>query len=346
MHKVLLIIFGAFSFIQSFAQTVCTREVANFVNSGNYSIDGSATLTDSAGILTLTLSDDFMTDQGPDLYLYLSINNQPPTTSGNTNYQVAQLLSSTGGQSYTVGGSTEIDDYDYVTIHCVDFNAFWGGGALGATSCVFPTTSDSITEIVCDSLISPSGDFVWYESGTYIDTLFGENSEGGDSVVTITLNIDSVDVSTTENALTIMANATEVSYQWLDCDNNYMPMMGDSLQSFTATADGNYAVEITTANGCVDTSACTTISTIGLTEWEWNSSLQIFPNPTKGLVYLETEESDINDIRLYNTLGQLILEVRDIQQNSYQFEMSSNPGVYLMEIQTSTGTERRKLVLE
>lgn len=65
-----------------------------------------------------------------------------------------------------------------------------------------------------------------------------------------------IDVSTSIVGSSILANNTSlgVSYQWLDCDDNFASLIGETNQSITATT-GNYAVEVT-LNGCSDTSSC------------------------------------------------------------------------------------------
>ena len=53
------------------------------------------------------------------------------------------------------------------------------------------------------------------------------------------------------------------SYQWLDCDNNYAVISGETNQVFVANQSGNYAVEITYsgcfANPLIDTSTCVAV---------------------------------------------------------------------------------------
>ncbi len=348
MFKYLFILLSLISFQQVLAQTVCTRTVADFgTSSGSYTITGSATLVDSAGMLTLTLSSDFFTDSGPDLYLYLSINDQAPTVPGNTNIQVAALSSNSGSQSYIVPGSTAIDDYDYVTIHCVDFNAFWDGGLLGSSNCTTMSTDSTITVTNCDSYTSPSGNNTWTTTGTYLDTLVGANAQGGDSILTINLTINTTDVSITSTNLTISANAVGASYQWLDCNNDYAILEGEIEQSFTAIAIGNYAVEVT-ENGCVDTSICFAISTIGLDDNTLINPVYIFPNPNQGLIQVNLkglEEEEVS-IRIYNSINQLIYNKKIINESIHPIKLNDVKGILFLEIRTQTNKFHFKLIQE
>lgn len=62
----------------------------------------------------------------------------------------------------------------------------------------------------------------------------------------------------------LTADLSGATYQWIDCSNN-SPIAGATNQSFTATVNGNYAVEVS-ENGCSATSACESINFIGISE--------------------------------------------------------------------------------
>ena len=89
--------------------------------------------------------------------------------------------------------------------------------------------------LACDSLISPSGQYIWTTSGVYNDTVPG--GSGCDSWYTINLTILSLDETVTaigDSALFSLASG--VSYQWLDCGNNYSLIPGETGQTFTPIA--------------------------------------------------------------------------------------------------------------
>jgi len=54
-------------------------------------------------------------------------------------------------------------------------------------------TSSTITEIACDSVVAPSGNAVWFATGSYLDTI--PNAAGCDSIVTVDVVIDSSSAS-------------------------------------------------------------------------------------------------------------------------------------------------------
>ena len=68
-----------------------------------------------------------------------------------------------------------------------------------------------------------------------------------------------------QNGTTLTADQTGATYQWLDCDNNYAVINGETNQSYTPAVTGNYAVEVN-MNGCIDTSACFLVDYTGIEE--------------------------------------------------------------------------------
>jgi len=343
LSTILLVLATIFS---SFSQTVCKRTVADFgPSSTNYTIEGSATLTDSAGILTLSLSDDFSTNNGPDLFLYLSKNNEAPTVPGNTNVEVAQLISNKGAQSYTVPGNTKIDDFDYVSIHCKAFNSFWDGGPLGAKTCQISPTYANIDLTACDSMVSPSKKYTWDTSGIYIDTLISGNTAGGDSIITIDLTIHRVDTSLTITDTTLLSNAVNASYQWLDCNDNDSIILGDTSKVFTFIKNGSYAVEVT-QNGCVDTSVCIDIQTVGIQEITLFKDVKIYPNPNMGRVHIDAGQLQIFSIKVFNENGQLVYQKEQITGPVFQFDLQAAAGIYNLELKAKNARQNYKLIIQ
>lgn len=66
-----------------------------------------------------------------------------------------------------------------------------------------------------------------------------------------------IDLSISESELVFTANQDSATYQWLDCDNNYAPILNDTNRTFSSTIYGNIAVEIN-RHGCIDTTTCIT----------------------------------------------------------------------------------------
>lgn len=64
------------------------------------------------------------------------------------------------------------------------------------------------------------------------------------------------------------------SYQWVNCDSMYSPFIADTMSFYTSSYDGNVAV-IIEAYGCIDTSYCEDMCTVGINEFSIESKKEI-----------------------------------------------------------------------
>lgn len=149
-------------------------------------------------------------------------------------------------------------------------------------------------------VITACHSYTWIDGITYTssnntakDTL--TTMAGCDSVVTLNLTINIVDISVTINGITLTANATGATYQWTDCNNNYMPLPNGTNQSYTPASNGSYAV-IVTKNYCTDTSICQQILTVGKDDMDTENTLILSPNPNNGQFTLELNSPALVEI--------------------------------------------------
>jgi len=203
-------------------------------------------------------------------------------------------------------------------------------------------SSETINTTACDSYVSPSGKYTWTTTGTYFDTI--PNAVACDSVITINLTIITVDTSVSQVGNTLTANAIGVTYQWLDCNDNHVPLVGETSQKYTATSNGSYAVEIT-EDSCVDTSSC--YLTTGIIENDFGSVLAVYPNPTTGefIVDLGQIYQDVN-VTVSNHLGQTISTKYIGTTQEMSIDIHETAGFYLIEIHTRKGSSAILKVLK
>ena len=148
----------------------------------------------------------------------------------------------------------------------------------------FTCSQTSSTDVIisCNS-------YTWIDGNTYTSSnnsatfnIIGGSANGCDSIVTLDLTINSVsDITTTTSGTTISATNIVATYQWLDCDYSNATVNGETGQSYNTTMNGSYAVELS-ENGCLDTSACVAIITVGIVENSFEHKLTVYPNPTSG----------------------------------------------------------------
>lgn len=140
----------------------------------------------------------------------------------------------------------------------------------------------------CGNYTSPSGNHIWTSSSIYTDII--PNSAGCDSIITIDLTVESLNNSVIVNGTTIHSNETNATYQWIDCNNSNQPIPNQSSQNFTAPHDGDYAVVIF-RNNCADTSACTSIMTLGLSNNNKENKILVYPNPANDHISVKVNSS-------------------------------------------------------
>jgi hypothetical protein len=262
-----------------------------------------------------------------------------------------------GGLSLDIGNAIALDANGRVHTtgyfqETVDFDPGSGVASLTSnggydvfihkiTQCT--NTSAAISPVACFEYLSPSGKYLWNASGTYMDTI--ANTGGCDSIITINLTINMVDTAVSPNPPALVANAAGAAYQWLDCGNGHAAIAGATGQSFIATANGSYAVEVT-QNGCTDTSACYNITNIGVPEDNGLPHFVLYPNPTTGLIHLALTGEDLH-IEIYTMLGEKV-QAFQTGEASITIDLTNHPkGVYLIRIREARGgAEAQKRVLK
>lgn len=132
--------------------------------------------------------------------------------------------------------------------------------------------------------------------------------------------------------ITLYANPIELAtYQWLDCSNNYAIIPGATDTTYTPSVNGTYAVEVT-MEGCVDTSECIGINTIGLPESAWNDNIKLFPNPTENYITVQLPDTKPMEIRIVNVNGSVVI-VRNEETAEFTLDLSDlSPGIYTVQL--------------
>jgi hypothetical protein len=203
-------------------------------------------------------------------------------------------------------------------------------------------SANVISPKVCRDYLSPSGKYTWTNTGQYIDTILNANS--CDSILTINLTVPKINTTVSNFSTSIASNQFNAVYQWLDCDSSFAPISGATNQIFTPSKIGNYAVMVT-AYGCVDTSACENISTVGIVE-NVLSLTQVFPNPSDGAFTVKLGSNNLNvNLKVNSMDGKIIHQEANLNANQLYIDLSKYPkGVYFVTIQNQEAIKVIKLV--
>ncbi len=212
------------------------------------------------------------------------------------------------------------------------------------TLIVNPTYAVNVTDTICQGDTAWIGNMPYTQAGTYTQTL--SSAAGCDSVVTLNLSVTVVDTTVVVSGDTLTVQQSNATYQWLDCNNNMSPISGATAQSYVATASGSYAVQVTYM-GCVATSGCHVVVMSGLAEVERTFGMKVYPNPTRGTLYVETDRRGAYEFRLYDLLGKEYWRRRTYIDGRYAIHLGEvAKGIYFLEIRSGDQVEVLQLRVE
>ena len=201
-----------------------------------------------------------------------------------------------------------------------------------------PTTgTESIT--ACGSYTWPATGVTYTSSGTQMATL--TNAAGCDSIVTLTLTINAIPTAlATDNGDATLSSSSATGNQWFNCTTN-MPIVGATAQNYAPTANGSYAVIVTNANGCSDTSACVTINNVSIHEFS-TENVMIYPNPATDKVTV-TFNSENAKAEVLDAQGKLV-SVHSLTSGATIDMVELMFGVYYVRLTTENGISIHKIV--
>jgi len=176
----------------------------------------------------------------------------------------------------------------------------------------------------------------------YTVTGMDVNGCSGTATKIVTVN-PMPDVTTGLNGVVITANQHGAAYQWLNCNTGHSPISGATNQTYTATANGSYAVKITLA-ACSNVSSCVALNVVAVDEKINRDLFIVYPNPSAGIFTINTEEK-VHELNIYNLLGEKIIS-QTIQNEKEEINLRNQPdGIYFLELRTGQGTAVKKIIV-
>jgi hypothetical protein len=167
---------------------------------------------------------------------------------------------------------------------------------------------------------------------------------GCDSIITIDQTLQTIDTSVNQAGPTLTANENGAIYQWLDCNNGFSPIAGETSQSFNINSSGSFAVEIS-MNGCNNNSSCYSLTIVNVNENSLNEQLKIFPNPNNGSFSIDLGQLRKRaDIVINDIQGRLIYSKQYYDQKKINIDMDQAPGIYFLSITINNKTSIKKVV--
>lgn len=194
-----------------------------------------------------------------------------------------------------------------------------------------------LTETACESY-NFFGEIIT-SSGNYEHTEIGAN--GCDEITYLNLTIENPNYSIEQNAHIITVTADNASFQWLDCNNSYSPIVGETSNIFTATQNGTYAVEITQGT-CVKISDCYNVTSLNVKNL--SNDFSVYPNPTNGKIIVKCEKLKVKNVVITDITGKVIFST-DVESNLTEMDISElSKGIYFLKIETENQVFVEKIV--
>ncbi|MBI4647311.1 MAG: choice-of-anchor L domain-containing protein [Bacteroidia bacterium] len=222
----------------------------------------------------------------------------------------------------TLDGQTQIDNitcYGYsdgaITIHASDGNLpyqyLWSTGHTDSTITNLSAGVYTVTVTDNSSCVFATMDTIQKNQMQLITTETNASSpESSDG----TIRIDS-----------IVYGASPFSYSW----NN-----GATTASIENIAPGTYSVTVTDADGCITTKSfiITKLDEIILV-----NGIKVFPNPSKDIFYIESDNVTLKKIEVFDMLGNLVL-TKEPAQKKFNINLSRfTEGIYFIRFNASSG---------
>lgn len=193
-----------------------------------------------------------------------------------------------------------------------------------------PAWTDTLFQTVCEGDSSLFDGHYMKDEGVY------KQSYAPDSALYFSMDIDTPNVGVEVWFGGILeAKADSVKYQWIDCNDTTNKLIA-TQKVFYPTKPGDYAVIITTQNGCVDTSACYNVTAIGLAEQSLKDEFYLYPNPVKDVLKIGFGEGQkVLNISIKNVSGQSLLTTQVQLQGQSELEVDVEvlpAGIYFLEV--------------
>jgi hypothetical protein len=269
------------------------------------------------------------------------------TASGNTSATETGLAA--GSYSVTITDATACGStFSYTVTE---------PAAITGTSVITGTTCNGDTDGAINVTISnavPTATYSWSPGGATTEDISG--LAGGAYVLTVTDGngcVGTVNATVTEPGvlsgstvttpisfgndgainLTVTGGTPPYSYNW---DSGFATT--EDLNGLNVA--GTYVCDITDANGCTVQVSATVDSQLNIEDNEL-SQLNIYPNPSHGMVNIAFKTEVDATIIVYNAMGQILLETTSLGESIFELDLNAfATGVYMLNIKTDNGTQR------
>lgn len=321
---------GGGSFVEA---TASNLETSNGLYEGNNTFNGNpvvdiADYNEGEGYVTITTGAPLNTTQIAGM---ASGSNFPVGTTTNT-----FEADDGNGNTVTCSFDVTVEDVDAPVAdqaNLADVEAECEVNTLAA-----PTASD-----LCDGVITGTHNAVFPISSNSVVVWTYEDASGNSVTQNQNVVITGLNVSVSVSGITITADKTGATYQWINCADSSVVADANG-QSFTPTQNGDYAV-IITEGSCTDTSACESITTVGLEENAVQHKINVYPNPNNGSFIIDFGHKILEgEVKVLDMQGRVIVSktINNSTETSMSFDHPA--GVYTILVNSAQGQSHIRMI--
>lgn len=172
--------------------------------------------------------------------------------------------------------------------------------------------------------------------GVYFDTISA--SIGCDTAVTLSLTVNIVVTPTIDQAGAALNTQAYTTYQW-KLNGGDIPLA--NAQSYTATVNGIYTVEVTDATGCSATSASVTVTGVGISTVQ-EAGINVYPNPVTDILNVELTGNESAKLRIVDVTGSVVMEKTISEKASLNIQHLPK-GIYMLQLTQAGRTAATKI---
>ena len=181
----------------------------------------------------------------------------------------------------------------------------------------------------------------------YYEVTSGNGCTGKDSTVVEVYAAPPKPTVTLSND-TLFTSGGYASYKWVF---NGVPIASAMDTFFHVTVMGDYAVEVTNADGCTTKSDDLFVDPTGIDLLKDIAHIEIYPNPASETVWvrIESDQNLAPTIRLVSVSGSLVYQEIRPSHKEHLVEIPISQlaaGLYLLEIRMEKGSKWQRVVIE
>jgi Secretion system C-terminal sorting domain/FG-GAP-like repeat/Lamin Tail Domain len=162
-------------------------------------------------------------------------------------------------------------------------------------------------------------------------------------------------VSTFINTPTIQQNGNTlstsaipgVSYQWFDCNNGNLPIVGAVSASYIPVANGSFGVSVANLLCANVSDSCFNYTGLAISNVESEAIVTIHPNPGNGIFNLTFKNLTVKTLEVVDLLGRTVYNNMPIHASYFNLDLSAcAKGQYFLNLYTDNEKIVRRIVVE